>query len=356
MKQDEEIKEEKKSVFPVRRIVLFLGCVIIGFVVLCVILANQYLSAFSVSSGLSFNQLWALVTTTRNQQDHFNNKKLTFLILGLDKRNDEFEKTLLTDTIILASLNTDSGQLTMIPIPRDLWIPELHTKVNALYFYGEDRAGTTGPVFTAGEISRITGVPIDYYVVLNYQQLPELIDAVNGIEVTVEQSFTDDQFPNPRYIQEASESGEPIYISVSFHAGKQWMSGERALNYVRSRHSESEEGSDLARSRRQTAVVQALLSRLKQRETLLSPDTLGNVYQFWRNRIETNLADAEAGTLGLVTYNKQLSFSSVAIPTVSSQNQPALLLHPPTATYGQWVWEPRDKSWEELQTFIQNNL
>src|SRR3989344_7033849 len=284
-------------------IVLFILGNIIGLTVIITTLIYLYLSTFLSNAHLTFSELKSIVSSAYSQKDQFENRHVTFLILGLDQRSDALESTLLTDTIILASLTTDNlpaspagGQLTTISIPPHLWIHELKTKVNALYFYGEQRDNTTGPEFTMEELERIMGASIDYYVVMNYNDLDELVDLVGGIEVDVPQSFIDEKYRNPDYL---SDQTKPIYQTVQFNKGLQNFDGKRALAYVRSRHSESEEGSDSSRSKRQAQVFQGIMKKLSNRSLITNPKQMGNIYRFWKESVSTDLSDHEALALGL---------------------------------------------------------
>src|SRR4029077_19113762 len=119
-----------------------------------------------------------------------------------------------------------------IALPRDIWIPELSTKINALYYYGEKNPKTNGMTFTSQEVQSITGIQPEFTVVLNYLKLPAFIDAVGGIDITVERSFEDQHYPNPDFI--TTDKGNP-YMTISFVGGSQHMDGARALIFVRSR-------------------------------------------------------------------------------------------------------------------------
>ncbi|MBI4136789.1 LCP family protein [Candidatus Roizmanbacteria bacterium] len=336
-----------------RNISLFILGNIIGIILIIGFAVSWYLSTFLSSSQLSFSELKSTISAGYSHREQFRNKQITFLILGLDQRSDTFESTLLTDTMILASLDTATGTLVMLSIPRDLWINELKTKVNALYFYGEERAGTTGPEFTTEELGRITGLSIDYYLVMNYNDLPKLVDEVGGISVDVPQSFIDNAYPNPDYLTDQSQ---PIYQTVQFTQGLQNMDGKRALEYVRSRHSESEEGSDISRSKRQTQVFQSIIQKAFSRSLIMNPRQLGMLYRFWKESIKSSLEDSELIAIGLNLEPAAIEINSVSIPVGIAGDPEAILINPPVSKYGLWVWEPEDPSWEELRKFISSSI
>lgn len=336
-----------------RNIALFILGNIIGLCAMITLVAFFYLSTFLSSSHLTFSELKTIVSTGYSQRKQFENKQITFLILGLDQRDDSFESTLLTDTLMLASLDLTNSQLTMLAIPRDLWINELKTKVNALYFYGEERDDTTGPEFTKEELERITGAPIDYWLLMNYNDLPKLVDLVGGISVDVPQSFTDNEYPNPDYL---IDQNNQIYQTIQFNKGLQHMNGNRALAYVRSRHSESEEGSDISRSKRQMHVFQAVISKLSARSLVTNPGQLGTLYRFWKDSVDTDASDDTLISIGLNLQPTTIAIESKAIPVGTATDPEAVLVNPPVSKYGLWVWEPKDPSWKELREFIAKNF
>lgn len=331
---------------------MLFGVIILVFVALVFVLT--YIRNFSQSAGIPTSELFTLVKNGVQNKDMFANRRINFLFLGLDKRDDDFEKTTLTDTMLVGSLNTASGQLTTIALPRDIWLPDLATKINALYFYGEKNPATSGIQFTEDEIEKITGVKPKFTVVLNYLELPALIDAVGGVEIDVERTFEDNKYPNPEYV--TTQQGTP-YMTISFEKGKQVMDGSRALSFVRSRESTDPiEGSDLGRSKRQMLVIAALMKKVKSREVLESPETLGALYRFWKEKVETTLTDEDAVAIALALGKKSVTINSVAIPVASTATQDAVLVNPPLSKYGLWVWETKDKNWGELKKFIVENL
>jgi LCP family protein required for cell wall assembly len=334
-----------------RRLLLFILGICVGILSLTVISAIWYLQSFSQASNLSVSRLTTIISQAKQQLPQ--QQTTTFLILGLDQRNDALESTLLTDTIIIARVDVEQNTITLLPVPRDLWIDELKTKINALYYYGKQKENTTPAVYTAEEIGRITGVTFDYWVVINYQKLDDLVDQMGGITIDVPQSFTDNNYPNPDYL---TDPVQPIYTTVSFQTGIQTMNGERTLAYVRSRSSDDLlEGSDLARSSRQTQVFNALIKQISEPSLFYKPDRIGSLYRFWHENMETNISDSSLVALGLSLNPHSLSYKTVSIPASFSDDK-QILFNPPLSKYGLWVWEPRDSSWEELREFIKNTM
>jgi LCP family protein required for cell wall assembly len=332
-----------------------------GLLILLVLIGLGFLVSFyyrfSKESGLTAKQIWQRVYFVIKNRESNSNKKINFLILGLDERNDELEKTMLTDTIIFASLNTSSGKLTFIPIPRDLWIDSLKTKINALYFYGETGENKNGIGYLKDQIQEITGQSIDYWMMVDYNHFASLINILGTVEVYVEKGFTDDYFPNPKYIA-STTSGEPKYISIKFDQGWQDLSGERAVELIRSRMStDITQGSDLGRSSRQMQLLKGIVDALKKPNELRNPEKLGKLYKFWETQIKTNLPDEQLLTLAWIIVRKGIQIEGAQIPaSYDSQAKDAILVNPSLAKYGLWVWEPRVGDWSQLKAFIEKSI
>lgn len=345
-----------------KRVFLFLSTLVFILIVIGVVFAGAYLKRFLETAGTSIPQIRQKIELGLNRKESFKGQRVNFLILSLDKRNDKLESTLLTDTIIFASLDTKTGRLKLIPIPRDLWINSLKTKVNSLYFYGEEGGAitgdTNGPEYLLQELSVILGQPINYWLVMDYPNLADLVDAIGGVDIKIDKGFIDNEFPNPEYVK-ATESGTPVYMTVEFDEGTEHMNGERALQFVRSRKSDDlEEGSDTARSDRQLILFQALMARVKSKQVIADPRKLGSLYKFWQEKVNKNLKDEDL--LGILFGNKTALKSGILISTVSIpttfDSEGEILIHPPTTKYGQWVWEPRDPTWKELREFVSKSL
>jgi LCP family protein required for cell wall assembly len=336
-----------------------LAAVLVGLILLVSIplLASAvYVRRFLASAGLNLPEVRQIITSAKKKRPFFAGQKVNFLILGLDHRDDELERTLLTDTIIFASFDLKKSRLKLIPLPRDLWIESLKTKVNALYYYGEIDKNSDGPDFLIDQLSLILDQPIRYWLVLDYQNMAELIDTMGGVDVSIKEGFTDNRYPNPRY-RGASDSGQTPYLTVSFQAGPTHLDGERALEFVRSRMSTSrEEGNDLARSSRQLQLFNGLVNRLKSRSTLLDPQKLGKLYRFWREKMSTNLSDEDLLAILLsLSPRRRLQIEQASIPA-TYEREGAILVNPPISKHGQWVWEPESGDWSEVQRFVKKFL
>jgi len=159
---------------------------------------------------------------------------------------------------VVLSYDLKTNKLITISIPRDVWSDTLHDKINSAYAYG-------GFTLAKAEVQIIVGQPIHYALAINFDQFEKLIDFLGGVEVNVDNSFIDDEFPITG--KENDLCGGDLdykcrYKTVSFKKGLFLMDGQTALNFVRSRHANDSEGTDFAREKRQQKVIEAVKNKL----------------------------------------------------------------------------------------------
>lgn len=184
-------------------------------------------------------------------------ERVNILLLGVDQRPQEGGPCR-TDTMILVTVDPATNTAGMLSIPRDLYveIPGYGSnRINVAHFIGDrDNYPGGGPALAKKTVQYNLGVPIHYYVRINFQGFRDIIDALGGITVEVEREIWDDKYPDENY----------GYMTIYIPAGVQQMDGEMALRYSRTRHN----GSDFVRLRRQQEVLFAI------REKALSLDLI----------------------------------------------------------------------------------
>lgn len=341
-----------------KRFILFTAITFVTSILLTIVvtLIYWYLSSFVQAAGITRADLIHKVESGFNTQPQAQGASTNFLILGIDEIIGQKNGSLLTDTIIVAFLNHEHHTLTLLSIPRDLWVDALKTKVNALYYYGEISEDTSGSEFASEIISQIIGVPIHYTIVIKLDALEAMINSLDGIDIDVPQTFTDSKFPKKDVDVHVVTDPELLYETITFNQGTQHMDGQTALKYIRSRSSgDLTEGTDLARSRRQMQLLHGMIHQLVDRSIFTNPHILGNLYQIYHNQVVTNLTDEDI--IGLVKLNlsqfpdiKTLSF------TISGPDSSGLLVNPPLNKYKQWVYEPVDPSWNSIHDYLAKNL
>ena len=169
--------------------------------------------------------------------------RLNVLVLGIDSRGGPGD-TQNTDTIIVLSLDPLNHTASMLSVPRDtlVTIPgQGRDKVNSAYAYG-------GPDLARKTIEGLLGIQLNSYALINFDAFTKIVDGVGGALIDVKRPIRDEAYPTADYGIER----------LNIQPGPQLMTGERALQYARSRH----DSNDFSRARRQQDVIAALRLRL----------------------------------------------------------------------------------------------
>lgn len=214
-------------------------------------------------------------------------RTLNVLLLGLDK-NPGVRNGGLTDTLIVAALDTERERLGLVSVPRDLFVSvENHgqTRINAVYALA--RKDKIEPTAAFDRVLRDTlGIPIHHSVVIDLGLFERVIDELGGVDVEVPCAIRD-RFVDPRV-----EGGRRM---LDVAAGLQHLDGVTAAMYVRSRHGRS----DWSRARRQQAVLLGLRNKITQPKMLLHvPELLRE----WSESVTSDL-----GTLDLLKLVRQVT-------------------------------------------------
>src|SRR5205085_3381183 len=185
----------------------------------------------------------------------------TVLLLGSDDDQKFDPAHVLTQSMILVRVVPATQQVTMLSIPRDLWVP-LSTggtaKIDGAYSYG-------GPAAAIATVERNFNVHVDEYVWVGLKGLIKLIDALGGVDVVASNPVLDDYYP-----QDINSSNPYGYQRVAVLPGPQHLDGTTALQYVRSRHGDLQ--GDFGRSQRQQQVLLAIRAKASQMTIADIPD------------------------------------------------------------------------------------
>lgn len=192
-----------------------------------------------------------------------------FLVLGVDRRPGEYAWR--TDTIMIVAIDYDAGQIGVVSIPRDLWvqIPGYGMgRINQVDFEGEQQKYPGGgPALVAKVIADNFQVPIPpkHWVRLELEALPQLVDALGGVTVTLDCPLHE-LTPDPK----APDSG--AYEHFDLPAGEVFLDGANAAKFARYRYASS----DFARAQRQQQLIWAI------RERALQVDAIPKIPELWR--------------------------------------------------------------------------
>ena len=334
---------------------IFLGIIaffIISFIALFALYyykANKMINNFTEAANIPKEEMLNSISSwiTSFQEDYQNleslEKKTNFLVLGTDKISGREDSPELTDSILLLSLNAEDNKIKTISLPRDLYNEPYQTRINALYHYGKEKYPENPEQFPEEVLEEMLGLEINHTVILHIEDLEKLIDMIGGIEVTVPVAFTDSEFPRTGVDVSVETDPEVLYEIISFEVGPQKMDGATALKYMRSRHSDTDEGTDNARAKRQQLVLETLLSQLK---TVRDPITAGRLYRFYLDNFEKYISMNEIIAIvtplydNLITDEKfEIEFKNKQL-TVYPNEEEGVIYNPPTwETQGEWLYK-----------------
>lgn len=197
------------------------------------------------------------------------------LILGIRGEDDLKHGGLLTDTILIMSVNKISGKTALVSIPRDLFIrmpgyKKTYDKVNSAYALGLKRGYGAGLDYAKKVFSLISGVELDYAVVVDFKAFESVVDELGGIDVFLENEFREDK-----------QWGGEFHLP----AGANHLDGQTALYYARSRFSTS----DFDRARRQKQIISAIKEKAASLGVLGNPLKIIGVLTALNKNIRTDI-------------------------------------------------------------------
>lgn len=270
-----------------------------------------------------------------------NDDRVNILLMGMGGAGHD--GPFLTDTNIIISIKPSTGAIAMISIPRDLGVDIANQgvkKINYANAYGESKESGQGGEFARQLFADTFNMDIPYYVRVDFQAFADMIDAVDGVTITVENSFIDQMYPAANY----------EYQTVNFEKGTQTMNGDTALKFVRSRHGSNGEGSDFARARRQQKVLAALKNKLLSFSTLANPVRINGIYQSVAKHLATNLQFSDM--VALLKMVRDLKINTVTNLVLDDSENGFLKV-----TYGQdgaFLLMPKDGDFDKINEAIKN--
>lgn len=175
----------------------------------------------------------------------------TYLLAGSDSRadgavQDGFNESERADSIMLVNV-APNGQTVALSIPRDTYaeIPGVGwDKINASYAYG-------GPQLLVETVEKLTGLTVDHFVQIGMGAVPDMVDAVGGVELCYDNDANDQ------------------YSGLTWTAGCHTVDGTTALQFSRMRYQDPE--GDIGRTKRQRQVISKVISSAASPSTLLNP-------------------------------------------------------------------------------------
>ncbi|MEV6302235.1 LCP family protein [Actinoplanes sp. NPDC051861] len=212
----------------------------------------------------------------RPQKEAAAGEAQNFLLLGSDSRDPENDGGSRSDTIIVLHINKAKDAAQLISIPRDTWVyipksangkhGDTNSKINASFAWG-------GVPLMVQTVENYTGVRIDHVALVDFAGFKEIVDALGGVEVDVETSFTSTHSLNANSIRK-------------FEKGPQQMDGAMALDYARERYAFKD--GDFARIRHQQQVIKAILDKAVSGGVLTNPGRLNSFLKATTNTVSVD--------------------------------------------------------------------
>ena len=198
--------------------------------------------------------------SSEERKEHF----YTVLMAGLDDENGG------SDTNLLMALDAENGTINVVSLPRDtlLNVSWSVKKLNNAYHHG-------GISQTRTEVSRLLGIPVDYYVTVDLRAFVELVDAIDGVDFDIP---VDMDYDDPEQD-----------LHIHFKKGPRHLTGQQALEVVRWRQNNDGTGyatADIGRIGTQQAFLTAVA---KQTLQVSNPDKIPEMAEIFSTRVETDL-------------------------------------------------------------------
>lgn len=267
--------------------------------------------------------------------------RTNILLLGVGDQGHD--GATLSDSIMVASIDTKTKYVALISIPRDLYIKipgNGYSKINAAHAYGEKQDPGSGPELAKEVIEDTLGITIHYYARLDFSGLQKVVDSLGGVTVDVENSFCDYNYPTER-------KGDTR--KVCFTKGEQTLNGTQALQYARSRHALGPEGSDFARSRRQQKLILAIKEKALSVNTAFNPKRVLEVLNTLGDHVKTDFQIQELARL----YEVSREVDKTKLISKSFDNSPEGYLTSSSGAAG-YILVPRTGNFKEIQEVVKS--
>lgn len=207
---------------------------------------------------------------------------INILLVGLDGRNNE--KYANTDSIILATIDTNNKRVKLTSFMRDMYVPIPgcnDNRINSAFAVG-------GPELLMKTINKDFGLNIQYYASINFGAFQELVEKLGGVEVDVKDYEIKEI---NKYIKEVNGSKGTLLKEAGF----QTLNGQQALSYCRIRHVGN---NDYERTERQRRVLSELIKKARKINIVKFPDLFTSILPY----VKTNLQTTKLMNLGYTVY------------------------------------------------------
>ena len=271
----------------------------------------------------------------------------------------------LTDSIMVVSIQPRGAgqkpQIAEISIPRDWYVPidlgngkTQFGRINEAYESGQSGFPFKSDVYTGDQggghlanatLERMLGIHIDHFIGVDFTAFKDAVDAVGGVDINVQHTFTDNRYPEGEC---GGEHPDCKVTTIHFDAGMQHMDGARALIFARSREStDPQEGTNFARNKRQQLVLTAV------KQKVLSIGGLRNLPDLLNSLGDHVIHDfALDDAISLYDYIKDVDPASIAHVSIDDTNFIYECGYPTNCDSA--IEYPYDRTFESIHHFVQN--
>lgn len=224
------------------------------------ILILVFLGMFAIGAllGGQFKGLFNDTIAEKNEKG----ETINILFMGIDARDGG--KNSRSDTMILASIDSQNNKVAMVSIPRDTRIKNTFgrdEKINSVNY-------TKGPEAACKEVGKLLDVRVEHYVITNFDGFGEIVDTLGGVDIDVETDMVH----------------RDVSYSINLSKGYQHLNGDQALQYVRYRGGPT---ADIGRTQRQQKFIKALADQMFQTNTITKlPKLLPQIAKY----VDTNIS------------------------------------------------------------------
>ena len=217
----------------------------------------------------------------------FMKNRVNVLLTGIDYSEEREGRTdFRTDTIMLLSVNFETGKVDMISVPRDSYADIAYTdakwKINGAYMTAGGREGNGFACMMQTVSDCLGGVPIDYYIAVEMQAVKDIVDVIGGVWYDVDYEFT----MNGRHLEK----------------GYQYLTGQQVLDYLRLRKGVTG-SSDINRIDRQQRLLVEVFNQMKDSSLIAK---VPEMYKALESQIMTNLNFEQIVALSLFALDFDL--------------------------------------------------
>ena len=276
-----------REAFSLLNVILWVGVFILWGLFVHTVQGLQF-QVFSFSEADKkpslLSQLWSAISWEREVKVQ---KDTYILVTGRGGWNHEWAN--LTDSILLLWINYNKELIAFLSFPRDLYVDfpwtRQHGRINAVYqsflhLWHEEA------IWKLKEVAyNVTGIQADYSVDVDFEWFVQIIDALWGVEVTLENDLVDHRFPNNNF----------GYQTFRLNKWTWNLDGRVALMYARSRYSTS----DFDRGLRQQQIISWARKKISELGYIRDRRTIMELYEIVRDNLTTDIPLTEMVRIGL---------------------------------------------------------